>query len=261
MLHPWHDVAIGPKAPQQFQAVVEIPKGSKVKYDSGKIVIKLVKGVVNFHQNVLPAIREQFVQLAQGQTPDVLMIACSDSRVVPNLFASTDPGDLFVIRNPGNLIPPASADPAQPTGDSEAAAIEMALDGLKVGDIIVCGHSGCAGMAALLDDSGSTPNLQLWIRHGDDAKHQLADGKIFDATLSSQDQLSQLNVMSQLENLKTYPQVATGLATGAVRLHGWWFDVGTGDVYAFEPEEKKFLIIDQYEGERILQRLNPKMDV
>lgn len=216
-------------------------------------MIKLVKGVVNFHQNVLPGIREQFAQLAQGQSPDVLMVACSDSRVVPNLFASTDPGDLFVVRNPGNLIPPAKPD--QPSGDSEAAAVEMALDGLKVGDIIICGHSGCAGMAALLNDSGDTPNLKLWIRHGDAAKHQLADGVTFDAALSPQDQLSQLNVITQIENLKTYPQVARGIADNTLRLHGWWFDIATGNVFAFEPEEKKFVIIDGYEGARILGRL------
>lgn len=219
-------------------------------------MIKLVKGVVNFHQNVLPGLRAQFAQLAQGQTPDVLMVACSDSRVVPNLFASTDPGDLFVVRNPGNFVPPAKAD--RPSGDSEAAAVEMALEGLKVGDIIVCGHSGCAGMAALLNDSGSAPNLKLWIRHGDDAKRQLADGVTFDAALSPQDQLSQLNVINQIENLKTYPQVAERLAAGSLRLHGWWFDIATGNVFAFEPDAQKFVIIDQTEGARILQRLNPK---
>lgn len=222
-------------------------------------MIKLVKGVVNFHQNVLPGLREQFAQLAQGQTPDVLMVACSDSRVVPNLFASTDPGDLFVVRNPGNLVPPAKAD--RPSGDSEAAAVEIALDGLKVGDIIICGHSGCAGMAALLNDSGCTPNLKLWIRHGESAKRQLADGVTFDAALSPQDQLSQLNVLSQIENLKTYPQVAQGIAANTLRLHGWWFDIATGNVFAFEPDVQKFVIIDHAEGARILQRLHPKTGV
>lgn len=223
-------------------------------------MIKLVRGVVNFHQNVLPGLRGQFAGLAQGRSPDVLMVACSDSRVVPNLFASTDPGDLFVIRNPGNLIPPAGAHGQNPTGDSEAAAIEMALGGLKVNDIIVCGHSGCAGIDSLLHDSGATPNLKLWIRHAREARRQWEEGRTFDATLKPQDQLSQLNVMGQIGNLMTYPQVATGVAAGVLRLHGWWFDIATGNVYAFEPEEKRFVVIDQEEGERILWRMGTQKE-
>ncbi len=218
-------------------------------------MIKLVQGVINFHQNVLPGLREQFAHLALGQFPDALMIACSDSRVAPNLFASTDPGDLFVVRNPGNLVPPANPDKENPNGESEAAAIEIALEMLKVKDIIICGHSGCAGMASLLSKEGITPNLKQWIRHGHEARRQLEEGKAFDPSLSLQDQLSQINVMSQLENLKTYPQVDNGLTTGALRLHGWWFDIGTGNVYAFEPKENKFMIIDENEGARILQRI------
>lgn len=219
-------------------------------------MIKLLNGVVNFHENVLPGLRDQFAQLAKGQAPDALMIACSDSRVAPNLFASTDPGDLFVVRNPGNLVPP--MDSGVPRGDSESAAIEMALEGLNVDDIIICGHSGCAGMAALLNDDAHTPNLKLWIRHGESAKRQLARGVTLDAALAPQDQLSQLNVINQIENLKTYPQVAKRLAAGSLRLHGWWFDIASGNVFAFEPDAQKFVIIDQAEGARILQRLNPK---
>lgn len=221
-------------------------------------MIKLLKGVMNFHENILPGLREQFAQLAKGQAPDALMFACSDSRVTPDLFASTDPGDLFVVRNPGNLVPPIVS--GAPRGDSESAAIEMALGGLNVDDIIVCGHSGCAGMAALLDDSGITPNLKLWIRHGEGARRQLASGVTLDAALSPRDQLSQLNVLAQIENLKTYPQVAERLASGALRLHGWWFDIATGHVFAFASDVQKFVIIDHVKGARILQRLNPKMD-
>lgn len=218
-------------------------------------MIKLVRGVVNFHQNVLPGLREQFAQLALGQSPDVLMIACSDSRVAPNLFASTDPGDLFVVRNPGNLVPTANPHKDVPNGESEAAAIEMALEMLKVNDIIVCGHSRCAGMSCLLNEQGIPPNLKQWIRHGYEARRQLKAGKSFDPSLSIEDQLSQLNVMSQLEHLKTHPQVNDGLAAGTLRLHGWWFDIASGNVYAFEPEEDKFVNIDEDEGALILSRI------
>ena len=216
-------------------------------------MLKMVQGVINFHKNVLPGLRHQFAQLGNGQSPDTLMIACSDSRVVPNLFASTDPGDLFVIRNPGNLVPAYQNTTTAQT--SEGAAIEIAVDTLKVKDIIVCGHSHCAGMTALLNEEKATPQLKQWLRHGQKAKSTFHLGKAFNDSLPAAEQLSQLNVMSQLENLKTYPEVLDHLKAGTLRLHGWWFDIAAGNVYAFDPEEKKFLIIDENQGAKILQRL------
>src|ERR1700693_2569793 len=106
-------------------------------------MIKLIKGIVTFRRHVRPGYRKQFAHLALGQSPDTLFIACSDSRVVPNSFASTDPGDLFVIRNVGNLIPPCDQDGYSQADESEWAAIEFAIFALNVSDIIVCGHSEC----------------------------------------------------------------------------------------------------------------------
>src|ERR1700684_1008179 len=108
---------------------------------------KLVKGIVEFRQKRLPSYREKFALLALGQRPDTLFIACSDSRVVPNLFASTEPGDLFVIRNVGNLIPPYQPD-SKALG-SEAAAIQFGLSSLPITEVIVCGHSECGAIGAL----------------------------------------------------------------------------------------------------------------
>ncbi len=218
-------------------------------------MLKLVQGVVNFHLNVLPGMVQQFAKLAHGQSPDALMIACFDSRVAPNVFASTDPGDLAVVRNPGNLVPPAPRAGGDPNRESEAAAIEIALERLNVKDIIVCGHSGCAGMAALLDENGSPSSLKEWIRHGHEAKRRLDAGLTLDPSLTLQDQLSQLNVLVQLENLKTYPILKERLVAGALRLHGWWFDIATGNVYNFESEDNRFIVIDEKEGAKILQRL------
>lgn len=217
-------------------------------------MLKLLRGVINFHQNVLPGMRSHFQQLAGGQKPDALLIACSDSRVAPNVFASTDPGDLFVVRNPGNMIPASGADTAVPGGESEAAAIEIAVGMLGVRDIIVCGHSSCAGMAALLEGS-SPPNLKKWIRHGSAAKNRLAAGETLDPSLSFQDQLSQLNVLVQLEHLRYYPQVAERVSARQLRLHGWFFDIAAGNVCAYEPEERKFVLIDHREGARLLARI------
>src|SRR5260221_13880361 len=110
---------------------------------------KLVKGIIDFRRKGLPGYREKFGHLALGQSPDTLFIACSDSRVVPNLFASANPGDLFVIRNVGNLIPPCGPRGRSLSDESEAAAIEFAIETLKITDIIVCGHSECGAMRAL----------------------------------------------------------------------------------------------------------------
>src|SRR3954468_4830459 len=110
---------------------------------------KLLNGIVDFRKNVRPLVKDTFAQLALGQRPDTLFIACSDSRVVPNLFASSDPGDLFVIRNVGNLIPPCGEDGMSSSDESEAAAIEFALMALPVEQIVVCGHSECGAMNML----------------------------------------------------------------------------------------------------------------
>src|SRR3989338_1385797 len=137
---------------------------------------KLLKGIVEFRQKVLPGYRERFAQLALGQKPDVLFIACSDSRVVPNLFTSTDPGDLFVVRNVGNLIPPYGEKCNPSRNGSEAAAIELALKDLQVSEVIVCGHSECAAMQAILKgrEHVATPYLRSWLRHGEPARTELA---------------------------------------------------------------------------------------
>src|SRR5438105_3013495 len=136
---------------------------------------KLVNGIIDFRKNIRPGYRETFAQLALGQSPDLLFIACSDSRVVPNLFASTDPGDLFVIRNVGNIVAPCGKNGLSVADESEAAAIEFAVQNLKVSDIIVCGHSECAAMNALVNgrDKVTLPNLKAWLRHGEDALQAL----------------------------------------------------------------------------------------
>src|SRR5437762_13780632 len=111
---------------------------------------KLLQGIVDFRNRVRPVARETFARLALGQKPDVLFIACSDSRVAINVFASTEPGDLFVVRNPGNIVSPAAPDGLSVGDESDAAAIEFAVGLLEVRDIIVCGHSSCGAMSGLL---------------------------------------------------------------------------------------------------------------
>jgi carbonic anhydrase len=216
---------------------------------------KLVEGIVEFRQKVLPGYREKFASLALGQSPDALFIACSDSRVVPNVFASSDPGDLFVVRNVGNLIPSCGGDGHSSADESEAAAIEFAILNLNVSDIVVCGHSECGAMQALMEgrEKVSAPNLRAWLRHGEPSLARLAQQS---TTLDSCNQLSKQNVLQQIEHLQSYPVVQQRVAEKRLKLHGWWFELSTANVYAYEDAAGEFVLIDEEEAGRILSRLS-----
>lgn len=218
---------------------------------------KLVRGIIDFRQNVRASVRERFAHLALGQAPDTLFVGCSDSRVVPNLFASTEPGDLFVTRNVGNLVAPRRDGPPVPGGNSVAAAVEFSISVLQVRDIIVCGHSDCGAMRALIDPAkrAGLVQVQEWLEHAAPAVARLAAGDRLNPELSPMNNLSQLNVLVQMEHLQTYPSVRERLAAGTLHLHGWYFDIGGAEVHAYEPEQNKFVLIDEAEAERILARL------
>src|SRR6185503_7824774 len=173
---------------------------------------KLIKGIMDFRRTKREAVRELFADLALGQRPDCFFIACSDSRVAVNVFASTDPGDLFVIRNLGNIMP------SFPDQGSAVAALEFALETLKVRHIIVCGHSDCGAIAALSlhsQDLGKTP-MGLWLRHAKTAA---------DEGFKDKDSLSRRNVALQLDNLRSHPTVREREAAGTLKLHGLWFNI------------------------------------
>ncbi len=217
---------------------------------------KLLKGIVDFRRNVRPAVKDTFAQLALGQRPDTLFIACSDSRVVPNLFASTEPGDLFVVRNVGNLIPPYEEANGGPHFGSEAAAIQFALAALPITEIIVCGHSECGAIGALAQGRTpeNTPALGCWLRHGERSLRKLEGGAELGSHLERHNQLSQINVLEQLEHLKTYPIVRERLEARKLRLHGWYFDIKGAEVYEFEPSEERFHLIDETYAITLLNR-------
>jgi carbonic anhydrase len=203
---------------------------------------KLIQGIMEFRKTRRPLVRESFARLALGQFPDGLFIACSDSRVAANVFASTDPGDLFVIRNVGNIIPPF------PNTGSAVAGLEFAIHTLKISHIIVCGHSDCGAMRALArndEETKETP-LGLWLRH---ARPATKDG------IQDQDSLSKKNVALQLENLRTHPAVKEKEAAGELSLHGIWFDIRQAEVYYLETPPTGYVLIDETEGKKILSRL------
>lgn len=215
---------------------------------------KLIQGIVDFRKNLTEESRNLFAKLALGQAPDVLFIACSDSRVVPNLFASTNPGDLFVLRNIGNLIPPAIPESQDA---SSQAAIEFSIFSLNIADIIVCGHSECGAIKALVQGTDShCPHLASWLKYGEESLKKVQDGFVIDPSLSFHNQISQVNVLQQMEHIKSYPFVRERIEKKELRVHGWWFDIGRADVYCYEPAVNQFILIDEKEAKLILERLS-----
>lgn len=220
---------------------------------------KLIRGILHFRRHELPARRDVFAQLAKGQRPDTLFIACCDSRVVPNLFSATEPGDLFAVRTIGNFMPPAGADGQSHSDVSEGAALEYSLQILDVENIIVCGHSYCGAMDALLSDADlrGMPNLAQWLEIGRPSVERFERATHIDPTLPAVDRLSQVNVLQQLDHLRTYRFVREREDAGRVRLHGWWFDVSTGETHIYDEERGGFVLLDEDEATRIADHRVP----
>jgi len=213
---------------------------------------KLIHGIVEFRKNLTEERRALFASLALGKRPDALFIGCADGRVVPNLFASTDPGDLFVLRNVGNLVPPASAEEL-----SVYSALEFAVFVLQVRDIVVCGHSECGGMLALSQDTHfpSCHHFRSWLQYGEPSLHRVRQGEIRDPELSQHNQVSRINVLQQIEHLKTYDFIRERVENKQLRIHGWWFDIARADVYCYEPTLDRFVLMDEQEAKLVLERL------
>ncbi len=215
---------------------------------------KLVRGIVEFRNKIQPGDRDTFAKLALGQSPDTLFVACSDSRVAPNVFASTEPGDMFVVRNVGNLIPECGEAGVSESDESEAAAIEFALLSLRVRNIIVCGHSECGAMHAICQGryTVKAPHLRSWLRHGEPALARAEKYTGPAAQLKKHNLISQQNVLLQLEHLMTYPLIQQRVADGNLQLHGWWFDIAHADVYSYDKSRGEFILIDETEANRLI---------
>ena len=198
---------------------------------------KLVNGIASFQKDVFPEYASRFRDLADGQHPDALFITCSDSRTVPSLVTQTLPGDLFVVRNAGNIVPAHG-----PSNGADAAAVEFAVAGLGVRHVIVCGHSHCGAMQALLDPDNvaSMPAVSAWIEHARDAT-----SKIDVAAADALDRLIEQNVLLQLQHLKTHPAVERALANAELSLHGWVYRFETGEVLAFDRAVARFVPIGE----------------
>jgi len=200
---------------------------------------KIAAGFQRFSRDVFPTQAALFKKLATTHQPTALFIGCSDARVVPELITQTDPGELFVIRTAGNLVPPHAQG-----ADGVAASIEYAVSVLGVADIIVCGHSACGAMTALASgtDLSGLPAVAGWLHHADASKARTDAG----AHLAGPDRVAALvrdNVLAQLANLKTHPSVAKALVRQKVTLHGWVDDIGTGSAEMLDVDSGRFVAL------------------
>lgn len=198
---------------------------------------KLVEGVHKFQRGVFGQRRRFFEQLSNGQKPLALFITCSDSRINPNLVTQTEPGELFILRNAGNIVPPYSTH-----ASGEAATIEYAVSVLKITDIVVCGHTHCGALQAMLNPSSTDdlPSVRSWLAHAEATRRIVRENY---AHLEGKALLTaavEENVLVQLENLRTHPAVAAAMSRSAVHLHGWVYKIETGEVFAYNPEHGQF---------------------
>ncbi|MEU0171113.1 carbonic anhydrase [Streptomyces iakyrus] len=173
----------------------------------------------------------EYRKLAEGQYPEALFITCSDSRVIPAMITGARPGEIFELRNAGNIVPPYG----RPGACGEAATIEYALEVLGVQDIVVCGHSHCGAMGALKsgDDLSALPGVDAWLRIARPELTSVLESAPDDPSLP---EVSQGNVVNQLAALRSYPVVRQRLDSGRLRLHGWYYEVDTGFVYELGDE-------------------------
>jgi carbonic anhydrase len=204
---------------------------------------RLLQGVSKFQRDVYPSQRELFEKLASKQNPEALFITCADSRIVPDLITQSSPGDLFICRNAGNMIPPYGE-----VNGGVSATIEYAVLALNVRHIVVCGHSDCGAMKGVLHPEAvqDMPTVRTWLAHGEMARrivrevyHDMSEEHALNALVSE-------NVVAQLEHLKTHPSVAARLANGSIGIHGWVYHIRSGNVEAWDAEQGRFVPIEEY---------------
>ena len=203
---------------------------------------KLINGIHRFQADVFAPNRAFFRKLADGQSPQTMFITCSDSRMVPDLICQSDTGDLFVLRNAGNIVPPYA--PGAPSG--EAATIEYAIRGLGVRDVIICGHTRCGAMQAVAEPQCTVamPRVRQWLEHAQ-ASQEIVCTCYSNLTGEARAKvLVQENVLTQLEHLRTHPAVAAALASGELKLHAWVYKMETGEVFAYHPENGQFALLE-----------------
>ncbi len=208
---------------------------------------KIIKGIAEFQKKDFKEREKLFKMLASGQSPEVLFITCSDSRIDPGMITQTDPGDLFICRNAGNIVPPHSMNTGGIT-----ASIEYALEVLGVREIIVCGHTDCGAMKGAMnpDSVKSLPHVSNWLGHSAAA---LARVKARHNEIGPDNLLEMIqeNALSQLKHLETHPSVAAKLAVGKVRLHAWVYDIANGEVTCHDAKSDSYIPVENWYAQDI----------
>ncbi len=200
---------------------------------------KLIRGLDEFRRTYVHSHQELLEQLSHGQKPRVLFITCSDSRVAPNLITNTDIGELFVIRNAGNIVPPFGA-----ANGGEGGTIEYAIVALDIEQVIICGHSHCGAMKGLLKLNKLQADMPLvyeWLKHAESTRKLVLENY---PDLPQEELIETLvaeNVLIQIENLKTYPAVRAKLHRGKLRIYGWIYEIETGEVLAYDADTHTYL--------------------
>jgi len=198
----------------------------------------LIRGIHKFQTTYFSSHQDLFQRLAKQQQPEALFISCSDSRVSPTMLTQSPPGEIFILRNAGNIVPPHGA-----SNSGEAAAVEYGVSALGVRDIILCGHTRCGAMKALLhpEQVAGLPAVAAWLSHAEATRRIVKENY---AELDDEARLLAAvkeNVLVQLENLRTHPAVASGLARKEVHLHGWVYEIETGQVSSYDPAGGRFV--------------------
>lgn len=198
---------------------------------------RLLEGHKRFLAEIFPARKSHYHLLSEGQSPEWLFITCADSRVVPDLILGTEPGDLFITRNAGNVVPTDANDV-----DGCTATIEYAVEVLKVPYAILCGHSDCGAMKAELDHSvlDKLPKANRWLRHVEAAFSHRQPLNPADGAGAELAALIRGNVVAQLLNLRAQPSVARAVAAGRLQVFGWYYDILTGRIEQYEEQERRF---------------------
>lgn len=201
---------------------------------------QLLEGYARFRSHVFAQHAQRFAELDRFEEPHALLIACSDSRMMPEMITQCAPGEVLCCRNAGNLVPP-----PEETASGVAATVEYAVSVLRVLDIVVCGHSDCGAMRALLDEGQlkEMPMLRSWLIHAGPMAHAFR-GVMQDPRVWPLEErlrvLTELNVMAQLRSLSAHPSVVRGLRRGSLQIHGWMYEIPTGEVHCLDPATGRF---------------------
>lgn len=204
---------------------------------------RFAEGVVRFQDEVFPEKKSLFERLSRGQQPEALFFTCSDSRIETAMITQTDPGELFVCRNAGNIVPPHT----NQTG-AMTASLEFAMAVLKVPHIVICGHTECGAMKGAMNPESLTalPHVREWLSYSQ-AAVQIAEE--LGAGMSEAERVrivTEQNVVLQLQHLRTHPTVAVRLAKKEVTLHGWVYDIKTGEVSAYDAHSESFVPVTEH---------------